>query len=91
MIEVISKPLTRCRTTLLRAGSGGAVGDQVPTVRRLFADEPGVLKLSWESSLQKRKQKPHVLLRIPASVVERVHQRWSAGFSLELKPGRRRV
>jgi hypothetical protein len=61
------------------------------SVRRLFEDQPGVLAI-WMPRLQRnRKHKPHVLLRIPASVVERLNQQWSAGFGLEVKPGRRRI
>ena len=58
-------------------------------VRRLFEDQPGVLHISMPRLLHNRKHKPHVLLRIPASVVERLHQQWSTGLGLEVKPGRR--
>lgn len=61
------------------------------SVRRLFAGQPGVLQISMPRLQRNRKQKPHVLLRIPASVVERLHQQWSTGFGCEVKPGRRRI
>jgi hypothetical protein len=43
------------------------------TVTRLFRDEPGVLKLG--SMRLRRGRRSYVTLRIPASVVERVHRR----------------
>jgi hypothetical protein len=43
-------------------------------VRRKFQDEPGVLVLSSHSSGRKRR---YTTLRIPQSVLERVHQRCS--------------
>ncbi len=59
------------------------------TVRRMFEEEAGVLKISFPRLLQSgRRHKPHVQLRIPASVLDRVHQQRSAGWSLEVKPGR---
>jgi hypothetical protein len=43
------------------------------TIRRLFVDEPGVLK---EGKRTRRDGKrPYVSLRIPASVAQRVHER----------------
>jgi hypothetical protein len=59
------------------------------SVRRLFEGQPGVIALSMPRLQKNRKHKPHVLLRIPASVVKRLHEQWSAGFRLEVKPGRR--
>ena len=66
-------------------------GISAASVRRLFEGQPGVLALSMPRLLKNRKHRPHVLLRIPASVVERLHQQWSAGLGLEVKPGRRRI
>jgi hypothetical protein len=43
------------------------------TITRLFRDEPGVLKFG--SMQSRRGRRCHVTLRIPASVVERVHRR----------------
>ncbi|MCU1330699.1 MAG: hypothetical protein JWN34_6069 [Bryobacterales bacterium] len=61
------------------------------TIRNLFKDEPGVLKVS-QPRLLTRKQKPHVTLRIPASVVERLHKQWSTPTgSLEVKRSRRTI
>lgn len=48
-------------------------------VRRLFASEPDVIKLGHAESLHKR---GYVTLKIPATVVERVHRR------LQVKPGK---
>jgi hypothetical protein len=59
------------------------------SVRRLFADEPGVLQISMPRLQKNRRHKPHVRLSIPLSVLTRLHQKWSAGFGLEVKPGRR--
>jgi hypothetical protein len=49
------------------------------TVRRLFEDDPAVLKISMPSLLQNRKRKPRVSLRIPASAMERVHAQQTRG------------
>ncbi len=46
----------------------------VDTVRRISRDEPGVLKIKRPETLHKR---GYVSLRIPVSVVERVHRRLS--------------
>jgi predicted transcriptional regulator len=59
------------------------------SVRRLFDDEPGVLKLSLPR-LVKHTRAPKVSLRVPASVLERVHEQWSGGFRLEVQRRRRR-
>jgi DeoR-like helix-turn-helix domain len=61
------------------------------TVRRLFQDQPGVLRVSMPRLQKNRKQRPHVLLRIPASVLARLHQQWAAGLRLEVQPRRRRI
>lgn len=51
------------------------------TVRRLFRDEPGVLRIPH---LRRRRKRDYVSLRIPASVAARVHQTRSRGpFELE--------
>jgi|SRR6516162_8592067 hypothetical protein len=47
----------------------------VQTIRDVFRDEPGVLKLGSNGTRTRRGYKT---LRIPESVVERVHQRLSA-------------
>lgn len=41
------------------------------TIRRLFLDEPGVLRLG---NLSKRGKRSYVTLRIPAAVAERVYR-----------------
>ena len=46
----------------------------VDTVRRIFRDEPGVLRIERPETLHKR---GYVSLRIPISVVERVHRKLS--------------
>jgi hypothetical protein len=46
------------------------------TVRRLFRDEPGVLRIPH---LRRRGKRDYVSLRIPASVASRVHQTSSRG------------
>jgi hypothetical protein len=47
----------------------------VETIRNLFRDEPGVLKIGRTNSRYKR---GYITLRIPKQVVERVHRRLSA-------------
>jgi hypothetical protein len=42
-------------------------------IRRLFADEPGVIRIG--AVRRSRFKRPYVTLRIPASVLERVHRR----------------
>lgn len=66
-------------------------GISAASVRRIFEGQPGVLAFSMPRLQKNRKHKPHVLLRIPASVMERLHKQWSTGFGLELKPGCRRI
>ena len=44
------------------------------SVRRLFKNEPGVLAISPR---QRRGKRCYVTLRIPASVLERVHRKFS--------------
>jgi hypothetical protein len=45
------------------------------TIRKLFRDEPGVLKIGEKNPGHKR---PYLTMRIPESVAERVHTRLSA-------------
>lgn len=54
------------------------------TVIRIFQDEEGVLKLSLSRGLTGRRA-PRVSLRIPASVLERVHEQRSAGWSSKIQ------
>jgi Fic family protein len=44
------------------------------TVRRMFQNEPGVLVLGGHSSRRKRR---YTTLRIPQSILERVHRQYS--------------
>jgi hypothetical protein len=44
----------------------------VETIRRLFQDEPGVLVLQ---AAVKKGRRPYKTIRIPQSVLERVHKR----------------
>jgi hypothetical protein len=60
------------------------------TIRRAFSDVPGVLRLNFPRLLQ-AKRKPRVMLRIPASVADRMHQQWSAAPTFEIKRRRRGV
>jgi hypothetical protein len=48
-------------------------------VRELFENEPGVLVIGEQSPRHKRR---YVTLRIPQSVVERVHSRLSSKFGV---------
>jgi hypothetical protein len=54
-------------------------------VRRLFQDAPGVLKIGDRAPLTKRKTRPHVMLRIPQSVLERFHEERSGGFRAKVQ------
>jgi len=49
-------------------------GVSVDSIRRIFRDEPGVLKMGEKSPKHKRQ---YLTLRIPESVAERVHTRLS--------------
>ena len=51
-----------------------AWGVSIDSIRRLFRDEPGVLKMGEKSPKHKRQ---YLTLRIPHSVAERVHTRLS--------------
>jgi hypothetical protein len=51
-----------------------AWGVSVDSIRRLFRDEPGVLKMGEKSPSHKRQ---YLTLRIPESVAGRVHKRLS--------------
>jgi len=42
------------------------------TIRRLFREEPGVMKIN---ALQGKRKRRYVVLRLPESVVMRVHER----------------
>lgn len=55
------------------------------TVQRLFEDAVGVLKISLPTLSNGRKRKARVKLRIPASVLERVHSQRAGGFSLGVR------
>jgi len=46
------------------------------TVRKLFIDEPGVIRLGHHAG---RKRRQYFTLRIPASVAQRVFQRMTVG------------
>ena len=59
-------------------------------VRKMFQDVPGVLKIGFTST-SKKGRKPYVTLRIPASVLARFHQDWSAGLGLKIQGSRRAV
>lgn len=56
-------------------------------VRRIFYGVPGVLRFESQGILGKRK---YTTLRIPASVLDEVHQRRSAGLT-EVQASNRRV
>ena len=83
-----STPATERHYTVQEVAEMWSVSEE--KVRRMFQDVPGVLKIGFPGILPGRKR-PHVTLRIPASVLERFHQERSAGFRLEIQPRRRRV
>ena len=47
------------------------------TIRRIFEDEPGVLKFAAPSLIHRPRRRRKVQLRIPARVAQRVHERMS--------------
>ena len=47
------------------------------TVRRIFEDMPGVLKIAMPRLMRGRKQRARVKLSIPLSLVEVAHQQWA--------------
>ena len=56
------------------------------TICRIFEDEPGILKVSFPRLSRKQaKRTPRVSLRIPASVLARVHEHRSRGLRLEVQ------
>jgi hypothetical protein len=59
------------------------------TVRRLFHGEDGVLEVAIPRLLKPKKKRTS--LRIPASVLCRVHEQWSRGSRGEIQPRRRRI
>jgi len=54
-------------------------------ITRLFEDEPGVLRIC---APRLRSKRPYVTLRIPESVLQRVHEARSGGWGVERR-GRR--
>jgi len=61
-------------------------GVSMDTIRRMFQDEPGVLRIAYPQLTRRRK--PRTTLRIPESVLARLHQQRSGGFLAEVQ-GRR--
>ena len=56
------------------------------TVYRIFEDEPGILRVSFPRLAKKEaKRAQRVSLRIPASVLARVHDNRSRGFRFEVQ------
>jgi hypothetical protein len=47
------------------------------SIIRMFREEPGVLKIGKKSS--KRGRRSHLMLRVPESVLQRVHRRLTVG------------
>lgn len=58
------------------------------TVIRLFQDADGVLKISNPRFGSKRQK---ITLRIPSSVLERLHEQRSAGFASKVQSRRRGI
>jgi hypothetical protein len=54
---------------------GALWGFEQTTIRRMFIDEPGVLKQEREA--RRNGKRSYVSIRIPASVAQRVHARKS--------------
>ena len=52
-------------------------GVSAETIRNVFRNEPGVLRISSPNGKLSKKRK-YVLMRVPESVAERVHKRLSA-------------
>ena len=62
----------------------------VQTVKRLFQHEPGVLKISLPQKPEDEDRPPHVTLRIPESVYDRVYGERTGNYALELRRRRNR-
>lgn len=62
------------------------------TVRKIFMDDPAVIKFASPRLLRKeRKRAAPVSLRIPESALIRAHENWSRAPRTEVKAGRRVV
>lgn len=61
------------------------------SIRRMFEDVPGVLKLCHPGLLRRSKQKPKTTLRIPASLVQLTHEQRSGNLRSKVQGGRRGV
>jgi len=72
MMAVAEKPATEIHFTVQQIAERWGLSPN--SVRALFENEPGVLKIERPGTLRKRK---HTTLRIPESVMERVHRRMS--------------
>jgi hypothetical protein len=73
---MLTEPSVESSISVKRHYSPAEVADlwqlNVETIRRLFQDEPGVVVLQ---SPAKKSRRPYKTIRIPQSVLERVHQR----------------
>lgn len=67
-------------------------GFSINTVRKIFMDDPAVIKFSSPRLLRReRKRSAPVALRIPESALVRAHENWSRGLRAEVEPRRRAV
>ena len=64
-------------------------GISTQTVIALFRDEPGVVTFSIRRIQSKRA--PRTTLRVPLSVLERLHSQWSRGFDPKAKRAQRAI
>jgi hypothetical protein len=75
-------PATEQHYTTRQVAEMWGISEQ--TVVRIFQDEEGVLKLSMPRGLT-AKRAARVSLRIPASVLDRVHKQRAAGWSSKIQ------
>ena len=68
-------------------------GLSIPTVRKLFAEEEGVLRVESTAArlIRRSEAKPRVSLRISASARDRVYARLAAGFAGKLQTTSRSI
>jgi predicted DNA-binding transcriptional regulator AlpA len=77
-----NSPATEQHFTVQQVAEMWAMSEH--SVYRLFEDEPGVLKFSFPRLLKsKAKRAPRTSLRIPQSVLARVHEQRSGGFAVQ--------
>jgi hypothetical protein len=71
--SIDASPMAALERHYTPAELGDLWGFDQTTIRRLFVDEPGVLKIGKQA--RRDGKRSYVSVRIPASVAQRVHER----------------